>query len=219
MTAIRGALCDIDGTLVDSNDANAKAFAQSFQEYGLDIPFEKIRPLIGKGSDKLLPEVAGLDSESEKGKNLLARRKEIYLQEYVPHLKPTPGARELLERLKNEKILIVAATSGEEETDAALKQVGLLEFLDNKASSKDTSNSKPDPDIIQAALKKGGLQAGECIMIGDTPYDLEAAKKAGVPAIALLTGGWKPEDLAQAVAIYATPADLLAHFEEVFTTK
>lgn len=219
MTVVRGVLCDIDGTLVDSNDANAQAFVQAFQEYGLNIPFDKIRPLIGKGSDKLLPEVAGLDSESERGKKLLDRRKEIYLQGYVPHLKPTPGARELLEHLKNEKILIVAATSGEEETDAALKQAGLLDFLDNKASSKDASNSKPDPDIIQAALERGGLKADECVMLGDTPYDLEAANNAGVPAIALLTGGWKPEDLAQAVAIYATPADLLTHFEEAFQRK
>ncbi len=219
MPAIRGLICDIDGTLVDSNDANAQAFAQAFREEGLDIPFEKIRPLIGKGGDKLLPEVAGIDSESEQGKKLAARRKEIYLQQYVPRLQPTPGARELLLKIKNEKILIVAATSGEEDTTAALKQVGLEEFFDNKASSKDAPRSKPDPDIVQAALERAGLTAQECLMIGDTPYDMEAAQKAGLRAIGLLTGGWKREDLAQAIAVYATPNDLLAHFEEVFNRK
>ena len=219
MPAIRGLICDIDGTLVDSNDANAQSFAQAFREAGMNIPFEKIRPLIGKGGDKLLPEVAGIDSESDQGKKLAARRKEIYLEQYVPRLQLTPGARELLLKIKNEKILIVAATSGEEDTTAALKQVGLAEFFDNQASSKDASRSKPDPDIVQAALERAGLTAQECLMLGDTPYDMEAAQKAGLRAIGLLTGGWKREDLAQAIAVYATPNDLLAHFEEVFNRK
>ena len=129
------------------------------------------------------------------------RRKEIYLQEYVPHLEATPGAREFLERLRTDNIKVVMATSGEDDVEAALKQVGLQEFFDAKASSKDAPQSKPDPDIVQAALDHAGLRADEAIMLGDTPYDLEAAHKAGLPAIALLTGGWKREDFSQAAAI------------------
>ena len=214
MAAIRGVLCDIDGTLIDSNDAHAQAFVQAFKEIGLNVPFEKIRPLIGKGGDKLIPEVSGIAKDTDPFKELSERRKQIYLQEYVPHLKATPGAREFLERLHTENIKVVMATSGEDDVEAALKQVGLQEFFEVESSSKDAPQSKPDPDIVQAALKRADLQPNEAIMLGDTPYDLEAANKAGLPAIALLTGGWKREDFSQAAAIYESPADLLAHFEQ-----
>ena len=213
MTAIRGVLCDIDGTLLDSNDAHAQAFEQAFKENGRDIPAAKIKPLIGKGGDKLIPELSGFAKDSDAFKAVSERRKEIYLKDYVPHLKATPGAKEFLDRLKAENIQIVAATSGEEDTETALKQVGLDAYFEQKATSKDAAQSKPDPDIIQAALDKAGLSSDEAVMLGDTPYDLEAALKAHVTSIALLTGGWKREDLTGAAAIYESPADLLAHFE------
>ncbi len=214
MTAIRGVLCDIDGTLIDSNDAQAQAFAQALKDNGRDIPIAKIRPLIGKGGDKLIPELSGYEKDSDAFKAVSERRKEIYLKEYVPHLQTTPGAKEFLERLKADNIQIVAATSGEEDTETALKQVGLDAYFEQKATSKDASQSKPDPDIIQAALAKVGLKPDEVVMLGDTPYDIEAAGKAGVQTIALLTGGWKREDLGQAVMVYESPSDLLAHFDQ-----
>ena len=214
MTAIRGVLCDIDGTLLDSNDAHAQAFEQAFKENGRDIPTEKIKPLIGKGGDKLIPELSGFAKDSPEYKAVSSRRKEIYLQKFVPHLKTTSGAKEFLERLKAEKIQIVAATSGADDTEVALKQVGLDAYFDEKASSQDASQSKPDPDIIQAALDKAGLRPNEAVMLGDTPYDIEAAGKAHVQTIALLTGGWKREDLSQALIVYESPLDLLAHFEQ-----
>ena len=214
MTTIRGVLCDIDGTLIDSNDAHAQAFAQAFAEKGLAIPAEAVKPLIGMGGDKLIPQLSGFQKDSAAFKAVSERRKEIYLQEYAPHLQATPGAKALLERLQAENIQIVAATSGEDDVEVALKQVGLNAFFEQKASSKDAAQSKPDPDIVQAALKKAGLRAEEAIMLGDTPYDIEAAAKAGVPTIAFLTGGWKREDLAQAAAVYDSPQDLLAHFEQ-----
>ena len=214
MTAIRGVLCDIDGTLIDSNDALAQAYARAFAESGKDIPASQVKPLIGKGGDKLIPELGGFQEDSDAFKTVSRRRKEIYLQEYVPQLRATPGAKAFLERLKAQNIQIVAATSGAEDAEASLKHVGLDGYFDQKATSKDAARSKPDPDIIEAALKKAGLRAEEAVMIGDTPYDIEAAGKAHVAAIALLTGGWKREDLAQAAAVYASPQDLLVHFEQ-----
>lgn len=213
MATIRGVLCDIDGTLIDSNDAQAQAFSQAFAESGKVIPAAAIKPLIGKGGDKLIPELSGFQKDSDAFQTVSKRRKEIYLQDYVPHLQTTPGAKAFLERLKAENIQVVAATSGEDDVEVALKQVGLNVYFEQKASSKDAAQSKPDPDIIEAALKKAGLRAEEAVMIGDTAYDIEAASKAHVLTIALLTGGWKREDLAQAVAVYASPQDLLEHFE------
>ena len=214
MAAIRGILCDIDGTLIDSNAAHARAFSQAFADNGHDIPVEKIRPLIGMGGDKLIPQLTGLEKDSPPFKAISERRKQIYLEQYVPHLQPTPGAKEFLERLKAEHIQIVAATSGEEDTNVALKQVGLDAYFEEKASSKDAAQSKPDPDIVQAALRKAGLHADEAVMLGDTPYDIEAAQKANVRILALLCGGWKRDNLAAAAAIYESPADLLAHFDQ-----
>jgi HAD superfamily hydrolase (TIGR01509 family) len=214
MSKIRGVICDIDGTLIDSNDAHTRAFLQVFAERGIEVSYEKIRGLIGKGGDKLIPEASGIPKGSDDFEEISKRRKEIYLRDYVPHLQPTPGARALLERMREEGLQIVMATSGEEDVEAALKQVGLQEFFEVKATSQDAKQSKPDPDIVQAALKRAGLSPEDAIMLGDTPYDIEAAGKAGVRTIAFLTGGWNRADLEQALAIYESPADLLTQFGE-----
>ena len=155
----------------------------------------------------------GASLTSSYTNSLETAHKEIYRQDYVPHLQTTPGAKEFLERLKAENIQIVAAISGGDDVDGALKQVGLKVYFEEKASSQDTSHSKPDPNIIQVALKKAGLRPEEAVMIGDTAYDIEAASKAGVRTIAVLTGGWKREDLAHAAAVYASLQDLLEQFE------
>ena len=211
---IKGVLLDIDGTLLDSNDAHAQSWAEIFQRHGFDIPFDRVRPLIGKGGDKLLPELTGIDHESEKGKQLSGERKELFKRGYLPKLRPTRGARDLVKRLKEEGFgLVVATSSSGEELDALLGQANVDDLI-GRATSADDGESKPDPDIIQAALKKGKLRPEEALMIGDTPYDIEAAKRAGVATIALGCGGWwGDEALSGAVAVYDDPAALLAALE------
>ena len=213
-TRIKGVLLDIDGTLLDSNEAHARSWAEIFQRNRRDIPFERVRPLIGKGGDKLLPELTGLKHDSPEGKRLSEERKKLFGEKYFPNLKPTRGARELVERLQREGLRVVIATSSSgDELDKLLDKAGVLDLID-RATSSDDGDSKPDPDIIEAALAKGKLKASEAVMVGDTPYDVEAAARAKVKAIALRCGGWWDDAaLSKAAAIYDDPAELVAELE------
>jgi len=209
---LEGVLLDVDGTLVDSNDAHARAWSDALAEFGRSVPTDVIRPLIGMGSDKLLPAL-GLDPESPDTKAMAERRGAILFERYVPQLRPTRGAKELVARLRKEGLALVVATSArKEELEAILQQTGLDDLLEKRTSADDAESSKPDPDIVQAALKRGKLAPEATILLGDTPYDVEAAARAGVDAVALLCGGWDAASLSGAVAIYENPSDLLNHF-------
>jgi HAD superfamily hydrolase (TIGR01509 family) len=212
--AYHAVLLDIDGTLVDSNDAHAHAWVQALAEHGRRVAFEDVRPLIGMGSDKLLPAVAGIDADSSQGKAITSRRRETFQQEYVPRLRPTRGAQRLLEWLRDDGLTLVVATSADpSEVRDLLSIAGATKLVDAASSSGDADESKPDPDIVQAALKKADCAPDEAIMIGDTPYDIEAAHRAGVGAIALRCGGWWPDEaLAGAMAIYDDPDDLVEQY-------
>jgi HAD superfamily hydrolase (TIGR01509 family) len=210
---LRGVLLDVDGTLIDSNDAHAESWSDTLKEFGRNVPPEQVRPLIGMGGDKLLPQLLGVDADSETGHKFAERRAEIFRKQYVPTLQPTRGAKELVRRLRHEGLrLIIATSAAEEELNAMLERVGLDDLVDRKTSSSDAESSKPDPDIVQAALKKGNLSPQEAILLGDTPYDVEAAGRAGVDTVALLCGGWDADALDGAIAIYEDPADVLTHF-------
>lgn len=215
MAALRAVLLDIDGTLVDSNDAHAHAWEEALRHFGHDVPFEKVRALIGKGGDKLLAEAAGIDKETPHGKAIDQRRERTFKRDYLPRLKPFPEARELLRRLREEGLCLVVATSAQRaEMDALLELCGASELIDANTSSDDADKSKPDPDIIQAALRKADVSANEALMLGDTPYDLEAARRSGVETVAVRSGGWGDDALAGALAIYTDVADLRAHYDE-----
>jgi HAD superfamily hydrolase (TIGR01549 family) len=210
MTHLKGVLLDVDGTLIDSNDAHAASWADTFREFGYDVPFDRVRPIVGMGGDKLLPLLTGLEHESAQAKQLTERRKEIFNTMYLPTLRAFPGAHDLLRRFSTDGPRLVIATSAQrEELNKLLEQTGLEELVDRKTSSSDADHSKPDPDIITAALKRGDLDADEAIMLGDTPYDVEAARAAGVDCVALRCGGWNDRALAGAIAIYDDACDLL----------
>jgi phosphoglycolate phosphatase-like HAD superfamily hydrolase len=215
-TALHTVLLDVDGTLIDSNDAHARAWVDSLAAHGYVVPFETIRPLIGKGGDKILPEVTGLDPESGEAERIGRSRSEIFLERELPTLRATPGARALLEHMLARGLDLVVATSAKaEEVEAILTQAGVADLIRTASSSDDAERSKPDPDIIRAALRKAGRPAAHSAMLGDTPYDVEAAARARVPSIALRCGGWWSDDaLRGAAALYDDPADLLAHFDE-----
>lgn len=211
---MQGALLDIDGTLVDSNDAHAHAWVQALAEHQITVSFEKVRNLIGKGGDKLLPEAAGIDAQSAEGKAISKLRGELFQRDYLPHLSSFPKVFELMARMKKSGLrLVVASSAKDDELHGLLRICGADEFIDEKTSSDDAPNSKPSPDIVEAALKKIGLPADQVLLLGDTPYDVEAAGRAGVAAVGLRCGGWKDADLAGAIAIYDDPADLLLHFD------
>jgi HAD superfamily hydrolase (TIGR01509 family) len=210
---IEGVLLDVDGTLIDSNESHARAWSEALAQCGRDVPPERIRPLIGMGADKLIPELLGVDADSELGKQCTEIRGRIFLEHYLPRLRLTRGARELVERFKAERFRMIIATSAHsEELHAMLKQVGLDDLIERKTSASDAESSKPDPDIVHAALDKAKLPASRAIMLGDTPYDIIAATRANVRTVALRCGGWDAESLRGAIAIYDDPADLLHHF-------
>ena len=211
---VEAVLLDVDGTLLDSNDAHAQAWSDTFREVGLEIGSETVRPLVGMGSDKLLPQLTGIDAESEEGKRLIARRKEVFLKEYLPAVLPFPRTRALLERMRADGLkLVVASSASEEELTGLLGALGVEWLLKEATSSSDADRSKPDPDIIRAAVDKAGVGPERCVMVGDTPYDVEAAKRANVRVIGLRCGGWGDEELRGAVELYDDPEALLAGYE------
>src|SRR2546421_9627129 len=214
VTNIHAVIFDVDGTLVDSNDAQARSWVDALKEFGYSVPYEKVRPLIGMGGDKVLPETIGVQKDSEKGKQISKRRSEIFKEKYPPNVKPFPDAQKLLDRMREQGLKLAIATSAQpDELRPLLQIVGAADLIEEKTSSQDAKSSKPDPDIMQVTLKKVGYPANEVVMIGDTPYDIEAASKVGVGTIAFRCGGWNDADLAGAIAIYNDPAAPLAHYD------
>ena len=215
MSRVEAVLLDVDGTLIDSNDAHAQAWVDAGAEFGHEIAFDHVRSLVGMGGDKVLPRVTGLEEESEEGAKLLERRGAIFRERYLPGLRAFPQVRELLQRmLDGGRRLVIATSASEEDLEALLEQGGFGDLIHRATNSDEAEESKPAPDIIEAALKKAGTPAESTVMIGDTPYDVKAAARAGVRCIALRCGGWRDDDLEDAAAIYDAPADLLARYDD-----
>lgn len=215
MTALRAVLLDLDGTLIDSNDGHAQAWVDVLAEFGHRVEFERVRPLIGMGGDKLLPEVTGISEESEEGERITKRRKGILMERYMPSFKAFPGANDLIRRMHEQGLRLVVATSANEaEMKELVRIAGIAGYLHQATSSSEADNSKPDPDIIAAALAKAGCTADAAIMLGDTPYDVTAATRAGVRTVALRCGGTPDAKLKGAVAIFDDPRDLLTRYAD-----
>ena len=212
-----GVLFDIDGTLVDSVDLHAEAWRVALARFGREVPFERIRREIGKGSDQLLPVFLTPDELQRSGEELTNQRSELYQREYLPKVRAFPGVRELFERLRADgKRVVLASSANREELDALMDIAGVRDLIEGTTSADDVDRSKPHPDIFEAALDKlGSVDLREVVVIGDTPYDAEASGKLGIAAIGVRSGGWSEEDLLEAgcVAVFEDPADLLARYE------
>lgn len=212
---LAGVLLDIDGTLIDSNDANTRAWVEALLANGIEINYLKLREGIGMGGDNFLPKIARIESDSPQGRAVSEARGAILKSKYLPTLKAFPQVKELLTRMHADGLKLVVATSAKpDEAEALLELTGAADLIDFIATTEDAENSKPDPDIIHAALQKSGLPADSVVMLGDTPYDVEAAHKAGVRTLGVRCGGWTAPDLKGALAVYTDPADLLAHYAE-----
>ncbi len=210
---IRGILLDIDGTLLDSNDAHASAWVDALAEFGVHRPVRELRRLVGMGADQLLTQI-GL-ADDERGQAIAERRKELFQSRFLPGLRPFSGTRELLEEVARRGLTRVVATSASaEEIPLLLRAARIEDLIEKKTSSDDAAASKPAPDIVEAAAARSGLPPEELVMLGDTPYDVQAARGAGVAVIALRCGGWDDAHLVGAAAIYDGPADLLARIDD-----
>jgi HAD superfamily hydrolase (TIGR01509 family) len=210
-------LFDIDGTLLDSVDLHAEAWAEILQKYGFNVPAAAVRTQIGKGGDELLPVFVPEDVLDRDGQRMKDERAALFKKKYLPQVRPFPKVRELFERLKADGKRVALASSGKnDEVDQYKRIAGISDLIDDHTSADDVERSKPHPDIFLAALDKlGNPDHKTVVAIGDTPYDAEAAGKAGLKTIGVLCGGFPAEDLQKAgcVALYRDPADLLANYE------
>jgi len=214
---IKAILFDVDGTLIDSNDLHAAAWREAFLHFGVDIPHEHVRSQIGKGGDNLIPALLPPELVEEKGEEIDTFRGDLFKRGYLPRVVPFPKVRDLFERLAADgKTIVLASSAKAEELHFHLGVIGAEDLVSATTSADDVASSKPDPDIFAAALKKAGVtDASEAVVVGDTPYDVAAARKAGLRTIALRSGGFPDEALreAGAVEIWDDPADLLANYD------
>jgi HAD superfamily hydrolase (TIGR01509 family) len=208
-------ILDVDGTLVDSNDAHAQAWVDAFNESGIDVSSDRVRRAIGMGGDKLMPHVAGIREDSRDGSRISKRRGEIFRERYLPHLAAFPRVRDLVLRLSQDGYIVVVASSAKsEELSHLLKIAGISDLIATASSSSDAKRSKPDPDIVHAALRRSGAPAEQAIMLGDTPYDVEAALRAGIAIVGVESGGWGADDLRDAVEVHPGAAEICANYPE-----
>jgi HAD superfamily hydrolase (TIGR01509 family) len=213
---IGAVIFDLDGTLVDSNELHVLAWQETFRHFGKEIPIERLREQIGKGGDQYLPEFLTAMEIREFGHQADEYRGKIFKKKYLPEVRPFPKVRELFERVRQEDKKIALASSGKEDEVRRYEKLAGIEGLASSLVTADqVAHSKPKPDVFIAALRAlGHLRPEEAIAIGDTPYDIEAAKKIGLPIIGLLCGGFSEEVLREkgAGAIFRDPADLLDRY-------
>lgn len=215
---IKAVIFDIDGTLVDSNDLHAKAWQEAFAHFGKDVPYDEVRRQIGKGGDQLLPVFFSRDELECFGDELEAYRGDLFKREYLPQVRPFPRVRALFERILADGARIALASSAKEDELAAhTKNARIADLVEASTSADDAEKSKPHPDIFEAALEQlGDVALDEAIVVGDTPYDVEAAARAHLATVGVLSGGYSEAELrdAGAIAIYRDVADLLEHYDE-----
>ncbi len=207
-------LFDIDGTLVDSNYLHVHAWYRAFQEVGVRVEAWRIHRSIGMDGTTLVSSLAGDtdDDTRSRAKDLHSH----YYKETAPLLKPLPGAQELLQRVEELGLQIVLATSAPEDELEILREVLARDSLVSAmTSSKDVDTAKPQPDIIEVALDRAGVGADRAVFIGDTVWDVEACERAGVPTIAVLSGGVSRGELetAGAQAVFDDTRELCEHLE------
>ena len=215
---IKAVIFDIDGTLVDSVDFHARAWQETFEHFGKKIPYADVRYQIGKGGDQLMPVFFSKEELEKFSDEMEKYRGDLYKREYLPRVRAFAQVRELFERIKRDGKRIALASSAKEDELGTYKSIARIEDLvEEETSADDAEKSKPHPDIFQATLAQlGDVRPEEAIVVGDTPYDAQAAGKIKLRTIGFLSGGFSREDLRAAgcTHIYKDAADLLARYEE-----
>jgi HAD superfamily hydrolase (TIGR01509 family) len=215
---MKAVIFDIDGTLIDSVHLHAKAWEEALKHFGHDVPFCKIRSQIGKGGDQLLPVFLPKEEIEAKGKEIEKFRGDYFTSEFLPKVKPFAKVRDLFMRLVENGWTIALASSAKKEEVQIYKEIcRISDLLNADAPSDDAQKSKPYPDIFLAAMKRlGNVSPADCIVVGDSPYDAEAASKAGIRSVGFLSGGFPEKDLRGAgfETIYWGTPDLWAKFDQ-----
>jgi HAD superfamily hydrolase (TIGR01509 family) len=214
---IAAAIFDVDGTLVNSVDLHAYAWQEALEHFGHKIGFEEVRSQIGKGGDQLMPVFLSPAELAEHGEALEQYRSDLFRRKYLSQVRGFPRVRELLQRILQDGRRIALASSAKgDELEAYKRAAGISDLIDAETSSDDAEKSKPHPDIFEAALGRLGHPSPETVLVlGDTPYDAQAARKAHISTIGMLCGGFPANSLLDAgcIALYRDPADLLDKYE------
>lgn len=204
------AILDVDGTLVDTNYQHALAWYRAFQAHDVVLPVWRIHRHIGMGGDQLVQALTGERFEREHGEDVRAAETERY-REMIDEVQPTQDARLLIEDLHERGRTVVLASSAKQaELDRYLELLDARDLADGWTSAADVQATKPAPDLVETALRQAGAQPGKAVMVGDSPWDVQAAERAGVRTIAVMTGGFSQEELlgAGAVAVFESVAEL-----------
>jgi HAD superfamily hydrolase (TIGR01509 family) len=210
-------LTDIDGTLVDSNALHVEAWRRTFEHFGINIGMDEAWRQIGKGGDQVIPIFVPREDRDRLEASIKSFRKELFHRDYMERIVSFAKSRELLQRVKNQQMkIVIASSTDEEDLKTYGKIIGMEDLVDGAATSADAEKSKPAGDIFAAALKKVNMQPGRAVALGDTPWDALAAGKEGIRTVGLTCGGWKRDDLLDAgcIEVWQDPADLLLHFED-----
>jgi HAD superfamily hydrolase (TIGR01509 family) len=210
------AILDIDGTLVDTNYHHTIAWARAFRRFDIDVALWRIHRHIGMGGDQLVASVCGQEVEDRHGDEIRAAETDAY-SGLIDEVRPMEGARELIEALKERGHAVVLASSAkEDEVDAYLDLLDARALADAWTTSADVESTKPAPDLVQAALDRTGDDADSAVMVGDTPWDVKAARQAGVETITVVTGGFSEQELTEAgaVAVFESVAELCERLDE-----
>jgi HAD superfamily hydrolase (TIGR01549 family) len=220
-SGVNALIFDIDGTLIDSVDLHARAWQESLRHFGFTVSFQVVRDQIGKGGDELLPTFLTEEEITKLGDELKNWRGEHFKKNYLHEVVPFKGAHELLVRVKDSGRKLAAGSSAhKDELDVYIGLLKAKELFDVVTSSDDADRAKPHPDIFEAALKKLGELPQNVMVVGDSPYDSEAASKAKIAAIGFLCGGFPRDWLLQSgvTEIYEGPEDLLQRFDDSVVT-
>lgn len=212
---IRAVIFDLDGTLVDSNDLHVDAWQETFRHFGKEFPQEELRRQIGKGGDQYLPEFLNARELREIGPEVEKFRGALFKKNYLEKVQPFPGVRELFEKLRNDGKRIALASSGNgDEVEHYVKLLKIGDLIEGQTSKSEVKHSKPHPDVFTSVLHLLQLPATEAIAVGDTPYDVRAAKKIELATIGFLCGGFPEDELraSGAIALYRDPADLRENY-------
>jgi HAD superfamily hydrolase (TIGR01549 family) len=216
---IKHFIFDIDGTLLDSNDFHAQAWVQAFDAYGIKIPFKSVRRFMGKGADQLLPEFLSRIEIKEIGKDLDKLSGEIFKRKYLAKVRPFPQVRALFKRIRQSGGRIALASSSDAEEVKKYEQIAnIQDLVEHSTSADDADKSKPAPDVFHAALKLLGHPKHDTVLvIGDSPFDALAAKKAKLLAVGVLCGGFTKRILKAngCLEVFEDPRDLLKSIESL----
>ncbi|WP_193557297.1 HAD family hydrolase [Microvirga pakistanensis] len=213
---IKAVIFDVDGTLVDTVDLHAAAWVETLKHFGFEVAFSDMRAQIGKGGDQILHGLLPPDLLEQRRDEIEAFRADLFEREYLPKARAFPSVRALFEHIRTAGQRAVLASSGkEDEVEGYKKIANIADLVEAATSSDDAERSKPFPDIFQAALEKlSPLSADEAVVVGDTPYDAEAARHAGLRTVGVLSGGFSEQALREAgcIAVYRDPEDLLRNY-------